>query len=231
MSPSRRLSLMLVTISAILAIIWLSSLGSSPLQQPKAVQLSAPKAGSVKLDVDPSTLSGAAVMPVLGNATAKAALGRSAWHLLHTMMSRYPEHPTADERSALTSYVHLFTRLYPCGECAEHFRVIVDKFPPQVSSRNAAAGWACHVHNEVNKSLKKEVFDCNKIGDFYDCGCADDDKDVKSGSKPTEEEVRGLSGKPEMSIEAKEKMTGTNGRDFNADLMVPENLLKVDGAR
>jgi FAD-linked sulfhydryl oxidase len=30
------------------------------------------------------------------------------------------------------------------------------------------------VHNEVNKRLKKDLFDCSKIGDFYDCGCAED---------------------------------------------------------
>lgn len=35
------------------------------------------------------------------------------------------------------------------------------------------------MHNEVNKSLKKELFDCSKIGDFYDCGCDDDDKKAK----------------------------------------------------
>jgi len=32
------------------------------------------------------------------------------------------------------------------------------------------------VHNEVNKNLKKKLFDCSKIGDFYDCGCAEDEK-------------------------------------------------------
>jgi FAD-linked sulfhydryl oxidase len=31
------------------------------------------------------------------------------------------------------------------------------------------------VHNEVNRSLEKEVFDCSHIGDFYDCGCADEE--------------------------------------------------------
>ena len=61
------------------------------------------------------------------------------------------------------------------GECAGHFRQILNKFPPQVSSRSSAAAWACHVHNEVNKSLQKELFDCSNIGDFYDCGCADED--------------------------------------------------------
>lgn len=30
------------------------------------------------------------------------------------------------------------------------------------------------MHNEVNKSLDKELFDCSKIGDFYDCGCAEE---------------------------------------------------------
>lgn len=62
------------------------------------------------------------------------------------------------------------------GECAGHFRQILNKFPPQVSSRSSAAAWACHVHNEVNKSLQKELFDCSNIGDFYDCGCADEDE-------------------------------------------------------
>ena len=60
------------------------------------------------------------------------------------------------------------------GECAGHFRHILTRFPPQVAARNVAAVWACHVHNEVNKSLGKAEFDCSKIGDFYDCGCAEE---------------------------------------------------------
>ena len=47
----------------------------------------------------------------------------------------------------------------------------------------------------MNKSLKKPLFDCSNIGDFYDCGCAEDEKDamgkeakkgVKSGSSSAE---------------------------------------------
>jgi FAD-linked sulfhydryl oxidase len=96
------------------------------------------------------------------------------------MMARFPETPTDDEKAALKSYIHLFQRLYPCGECAEHFGEILKDFPPQVGSRNTAAGWACHVHNVVNESLGKERFDCTKIGDFYDCGCGDDEKEGKA---------------------------------------------------
>ncbi len=96
-------------------------------------------------------------------------------------------------------YAHLlctgkeFTKHHPSGECARHFRQILARFPPQVSSRSTAAAWACHVHNEVNKSLKKPLFDCSKIGDFYDCGCAeDDDKPIQD---PAEKPLRGDDGK------------------------------------
>jgi FAD-linked sulfhydryl oxidase len=91
-------------------------------------------------------------------------------------MAKFPDKPTKEDSQALKSFVHLFARLYPCGECARHFQQILQKYPPQASSRNSAAGWACRVHNEVNKSLKKDLFNCSKIGDFYDCGCADDEE-------------------------------------------------------
>ncbi|KAI5301288.1 hypothetical protein KEM56_001842 [Ascosphaera pollenicola] len=121
-----------------------------------------------------SVLDGPVVMPTLGNDTIKAELGRSTWRLLHTMMARFPEEPTPDEQDTLRSFIYLFSRLYPCGECAQHFQHMLKSYPPQVSSRNAAAAWACDVHNKVNKKLRKPIFDCANIGDFYDCGCADD---------------------------------------------------------
>jgi FAD-linked sulfhydryl oxidase len=112
----------------------------------------------------------------------RAELGNAAWKVFHTMMAKFPDTPTEEDSSALKSYIFLFARLYPCGDCARHFQQILAKFPPQVGSRSSAAAWACHVHNEVNKSLKKPEFDCTKIGDFYDCGCGDD----KKGSKITQ---------------------------------------------
>lgn len=120
----------------------------------------------------------------LGNETLKAELGRAAWKLLHTTMARFPDSPTQEESDALKSYIYLFARLYPCGECAEHFQGILKKYPPQTSSRSTAAAWACYVHNEVNVSKGKKIFDCGNIGDFYDCGCAEDEeKDATTKTK------------------------------------------------
>lgn len=41
---------------------------------------------------------------------------------------------TADEKSAFRSYFYLFSRLYPCGECAAHFQALLKDYPPQVGA-------------------------------------------------------------------------------------------------
>jgi FAD-linked sulfhydryl oxidase len=132
--------------------------------------------------VSPDMQKGEAIMGHIGNETLKADLGRAAWKLFHTTMASFPDQPSEDESTALKSYIYLFARLYPCGECASHFQKILKHFPPQTSSRSTAAAWGCHVHNEVNKSKAKPIFDCTKIGDFYDCGCGDNGN--KGPSKP-----------------------------------------------
>lgn len=174
-------------------------------------------------------LNGHSIMPKLGNETAKAELGRATWKYFHTVMARFPDKPTTDESDALKNYIHLFQRLYPCGECSEHFRQILDKFPPQTSSRSAAAVWACHVHNEVNKSLNKDIFDCSNIGDFYDCGCAEDeDTDGRKDAVGDEASVKKPTGKGDMSAGRLEGITGTNGRDFNMDLLKEDHVLQLE---
>ncbi|KAI9710425.1 MAG: hypothetical protein M1812_007461 [Candelaria pacifica] len=170
--PNRRFIVLLVAVAGFLSFTFVWSFKSQPIgtrspSKPIPVH---------HVDVSAATLNGEVIMPKLGNETAKAELGRAAWKLFHTTMARFPDKPTPDESVALQSYMHLFARLYPCGECASHFRDILAQYPPQVTSRSTAAAWGCHVHNEVNKSLKKELFDCSNIGDFYDCGCAEDEK-------------------------------------------------------
>ncbi|KAK4100421.1 hypothetical protein N658DRAFT_473334 [Parathielavia hyrcaniae] len=160
------------------------------------------------LGLSDSILHGGSIAPKLENATAKAELGRASWKLFHTMMARFPEQPTADDSLALKTYIQLFARLYPCGDCAAHFQKLLKKYPPQTGGRNAAAGWACFVHNEVNKRLRKPEFDCNNIGDFYDCGCGEEgkDKDKDKGGKTEggkEEELKGREG---VTMEKEERL-------------------------
>ncbi|KAL9030420.1 MAG: hypothetical protein Q9196_001452 [Gyalolechia fulgens] len=142
------------------------------------------------LNLNSEVLKGEVVAGKIANETIKAELGRAAWRLLHTTMSSYPLHPTSSEKTALSSYIHLFARLYPCGECASHFQQILKRYPPQVGGRKAAEMWGCTVHNEVNKSLEKERFDCARVGEVYDCGCGDEGKgkEEEKGEIKVEEE-------------------------------------------
>jgi FAD-linked sulfhydryl oxidase len=218
---SRRYIITLLTASFLAAWLFISFFRGGPMWTPRPLDAALSQAHA---PVAAEQLNGHSIMPKLGNETAKAELGRATWKYFHTVMARFPDKPTADESSALKSYIHLFQRLYPCGECSEHFRQILDKFPPQTSSRSAAAVWACHVHNEVNKSLDKEIFDCANIGDFYDCGCAEDgdkmDDKATGGEQRGDEKAAGA--KPAsaaMSPERIEEITGSNGRDFNMNLL------------
>ncbi|KAL9078691.1 MAG: hypothetical protein Q9157_002377 [Trypethelium eluteriae] len=186
--PNRRFLILYLIVAGLLTVYFVLTFR----RQAEGVRHPLNDVGNVPahhVDMQDSTLTGHAIAPKLGNETVKAELGRAAWKLFHTTMARFPEKPSADEKNALHSYILLFARLYPCGECAHHFQTILNKYPPQVTSRNTAAGWACHVHNEVNKSLDKEEFDCSKIGDFYDCGCADDE----TGSTDNKSNTRTLS--------------------------------------
>lgn len=99
----------------------------------------------------------------MGNETAKAELGRATWRFLHTMTLRFPDHPTPEQRTTLSTFFHSFALLYPCGECANHFQELLKELPPQTSSRMAASLWLCSAHNRVNKRLGKAEFPCDKL--------------------------------------------------------------------
>lgn len=116
------------------------------------------------------------IMPKLLNETAKADLGRHSWYLFHTVLARFPERPTPNDRDDLGSFITYFAKLYPCGDCAAHFNTLLMKYPPQTSSRISAAQWGCAIHNKVNLDLGKQEYDCTRVLENYDCGCGEDTK-------------------------------------------------------
>ena len=94
------------------------------------------------------SLQGHAVIP---GPVTREDLGRSTWLLLHTLAAQYPERPSKQQRKDVAALVsalftltaqgqalHIFrllkwhapqvdtlTRIYPCGECAQHFQEVV----------------------------------------------------------------------------------------------------------
>ncbi|KAH8920631.1 hypothetical protein BT69DRAFT_1283839 [Atractiella rhizophila] len=128
---------------------------------------------------------GGVIMDKMANETVRAELGRATWKLLHTMAQRFPKTPTASERQTFVDFFHLLGRLYPCGECAEHFQSLLSQYPPQTSSRDKAGLWLCFLHNQVNLSLKKDEFDCNELEGKYDCGCGEEPSSSSTTAQET----------------------------------------------
>ncbi|KAI8814195.1 ERV/ALR sulfhydryl oxidase domain-containing protein [Cladochytrium replicatum] len=120
-------------------------------------------------------IPGEPIMAMMGNATLKAELGRATWKFLHTMAGKYPYEPKPEDREALLDFMYSFGKIYPCGDCAQHFRKILIANPPDVTNRTTFSQWMCKVHNIVNDRLRKPAYDCSKVGDQYMCGCADDE--------------------------------------------------------
>ncbi|KAL6751943.1 ERV/ALR sulfhydryl oxidase domain-containing protein [Haematococcus lacustris] len=112
-------------------------------------------------------------------ALRKAELGRATWTLLHMLAAQYPACPTRQQKRDVKQFIDSLTRIYPCGECAQHFQEVVRRDPPQVDSQAALAQWTCRVHNVVNQRLQKPVFNCNVVGARWaalDCLSEDEEK-------------------------------------------------------
>ena len=104
----------------------------------------------------------------------KQELGRAGWTLLHTIAANFPDAPTKSQQANVDTFLRALGHLYPCPDCAAHFRNHYEYHPIASSSRTALSMWLCSAHNEVNRRNGKEDFYCD-LGvldaRWKDCGC------------------------------------------------------------
>ncbi|MCJ1287236.1 hypothetical protein MMC26_006584 [Xylographa opegraphella] len=91
-------------------------------------------------------------------------LGNHSWTLLHSISASYPARASPAQQSEMTQFLGLFAKLYPCWVCADDFRSWMARAgnEPRVEGREGLGRWMCEAHNEVNRKLGKEVFDCRR---------------------------------------------------------------------
>ncbi|XP_059652990.1 FAD-linked sulfhydryl oxidase ERV1 [Cornus florida] len=113
---------------------------------------------SVLLQPKDSLSEGKSTSPV-----TKEQLGRATWTFLHTLAAQYPDNPTRQQKKDVKELMSILSRMYPCKECADHFKEVLRSNPVQAGSQAEFSQWLCHVHNVVNRSLGKLVFHCERV--------------------------------------------------------------------
>ncbi|XP_054787448.1 FAD-linked sulfhydryl oxidase ERV1 [Prosopis cineraria] len=93
----------------------------------------------------------------------KEELGKATWTFLHTLAAQYPDNPTRQQKKDVKELMGILSRMYPCKECADHFKEVLRANPVQAGSQAEFSQWLCHVHNVVNRSLGKPIFPCERV--------------------------------------------------------------------
>lgn len=87
--------------------------------------------------------------------TEKELLGQGTWRLLHGIVENVER--TEENEKRFKYVVKSLQHLYPCLECRQHLQEM------DLEHIEMTAFWVCSFHNEVNKRLKKQLYNCTTL--------------------------------------------------------------------
>ncbi|KAJ6142472.1 Mitochondrial FAD-linked sulfhydryl oxidase ERV1 [Penicillium samsonianum] len=93
------------------------------------------------------------------------------------MAATYPKKADTKQQKDMQAFLKLFSRLYPCWVCAKGFQAWMGhpsgRNEPMLGGRAEFGWWMCGAHNEVNRKLGKEEFDCRSWEERWRTGWKD----------------------------------------------------------
>ncbi|KAL8264682.1 hypothetical protein R6Q59_022812 [Mikania micrantha] len=148
----------------------LSKLISISQKPPESINVKVSASASAPPTANSSVLATSSYLPQSTDLHTKQAgpvtreeLGRATWTFLHTLGAQYPEKPTRQQKKDVKELMAIISRIYPCKDCADHFKEVLRSNPVQPGSQAEFSQWLCRVHNVVNRSLGKPTFPCERV--------------------------------------------------------------------
>lgn len=90
--------------------------------------------------------------------------GKHLWLILHWMTYMYPQYATRkDENEYRFFFEKIIPDIIPCKSCSVNLLNHIREYPINFKSKESLVLWLCHIHNMVNKSLKKKEYNCNQV--------------------------------------------------------------------
>jgi FAD-linked sulfhydryl oxidase len=91
--------------------------------------------------------------PIKGVHNDPSLWGPILWKELHDHAADYQMDIEAETR-----WLKIFHSWVPCGKCKTHFKNLIDETPPDLTSQESYTQWTVDIHNKVNESLGKPIF-------------------------------------------------------------------------
>lgn len=93
--------------------------------------------------------------------------GPPGWTFLHSITLNYPENPTIKEKENYSNFFNLLSEILPCERCKEHYKKNIKENPINLNSKEELTKWLFDIHNKVNESNGKPIYDYDDFIDKY----------------------------------------------------------------
>lgn len=88
--------------------------------------------------------------------------GPYGWKFIHMVALAYPLNPTEEDKLNYYNFFKSISNILPCHLCSDHYKTNLKKYPLNdeiLSTRENIVKWTIDMHNEVNISNNKKVYD------------------------------------------------------------------------
>ena len=95
--------------------------------------------------------------------------GPKLWFFMHTISFNYPENPNQEDKRNYYDFFHNLKNIIPCSVCKNHYAQHLQNNPitPSLDTKQNLVQWVIDLHNEVNKTLGKKIYQYDEVINLY----------------------------------------------------------------